>query len=113
MTGPTRQGISDLVGRDPGAVWNQSTKQVDGSTYPDWTQSPRVVTIGLVDPNFWTYNGNNTKPDPNTTFSNFARMFILSADNNNNIQAIFLGTAPGGAGGPVGGSLVKVLQLIQ
>jgi hypothetical protein len=113
VTGPTRQGIQDLVAQDPGATWNQSTKQVEGSSYQDWTKSPRVVIIGLVDPNYWIFDAKNTKPDPNTKFSNFARMFILDADKNNNIQAVFLGTAPGGGGGPTGGSLVKILQLIQ
>jgi hypothetical protein len=113
VTGPTRQGVHDLYLRDPGATWNQSTKQVEGSAYPDWTKSPRVITVGLVDPNNWVFSGKNTKPDANTKFTNFARMFILDSDQNANIQAIFLGTAPGGGGGPTGGSLVKVLQLIQ
>jgi len=113
VTGPTRQGVQDLVGQDPGATWNQTTRQIEGSSFQDWTRSPRVIIIGLVDPNYWIYDGKNTKPDPSTVFSNFARMFILDADQNNNIQAIFLGTAPGSAGGPTGGSLVKVLQLIQ
>ena len=40
-------------------------------------------------------------------------MFLLSADGNDNVQAIFLGPAPGGTGGPTGGTLVKMLQLIQ
>jgi hypothetical protein len=112
-TGPTKQGVGDLISQDPSATWNQSTRQVEGSSYPDWTKSPRVITIGLIDPKYWTANSKNSKPDPGSTFSNFARMFLLSADGNDNIQAIFLGTAPGSTGGPTGGSLVKILQLIQ
>jgi hypothetical protein len=30
-----------------------------------------------------------------------------------NIQALYIGPAPGGGGGPTGGPLVKVLQLIE
>jgi hypothetical protein len=112
-TGQVKQGVQYLVNQDPGATWNQSTRQVEGSSYSDWTKSPRVVTIGLIDPKYWTTSSKNTKPDPGSTFSNFARMFILSADGNDNVKAIFLGTAPGGSGGPKGGTLVKILQLIQ
>ena len=114
-TGPVKQGVSYLVGLDPGATWDQNAKQVVGSDpkYGDWTKSPRVITIGLIDPKYWTTSSKNTKPDPGSTFSNFARMFLLSADGNDNVQAIFLGPAAGGSGGPTGGTLVKQLQLIQ
>jgi hypothetical protein len=115
-TGPVRQGIDHLVQQDPGAVWNQSTGQVDNSAYPDWTQSPRVVLIGLIDPIYWTANSSNTKPDPGSVFTNFARMFLLPNNPTgppDNIHALFIGPAPGGSGGPTGGSLVKILQLIE
>jgi hypothetical protein len=112
-TGQVRQGVQYLVNEDPGATWNQTTHQVEGSSYADWTTSPRVITIGLIDPKFWTTSSKNTKPDPGATFSNFARMFLTNVDGNENVKAIFLGPAPGGTGGPTGGTLVKVLQLIQ
>jgi len=115
-TGPVSQGVDSLVGLDPNATWNQSTKQVENSKFPDWTSSPRVIIIGLVDPKYWIANSKNTKPDPGSEYSNFARMFLLPSPKGgppDNIQAIFLGTAPGGSGGTKTGSLVKVLQLIQ
>jgi len=112
-TGPVKHGVDYLVNLDPGAHWNQSTHQVEGSAYSDWTKSPRVIIIGLIDPKYWTTTSKNTKPDAGSTFSNFARMFMLSAQGNDNVQAIFLGPAPGGQGGPTGGTLVKVLQLIE
>jgi putative Flp pilus-assembly TadE/G-like protein len=113
VTGPTRQGVDDLIDQDPDATWNQQTKQVENSDYADWTKSPRVVTIGLIDPIFWTATSKNAQPDAGSTFTNFARMFILDVDKKENIQAIFLGPAQGGHAGPTGGTLVKVLQLIQ
>jgi hypothetical protein len=112
-TGQVKHGVDYLVNLDPGATWNQSTKRVDGSAFSDWTQSPRVIIIGLIDPKYWTTTSKNTKPDPGSVYSNFARMFLLDAQGNDNVEAIFLGPAPGGQGGPTGGTLVKVLQLIE
>ncbi len=56
MVGPTRQGIDDLVARDPGASWSPSGPggmdgQVVGSNAANWWQSPRVVPIGVIDIN--------------------------------------------------------------
>jgi hypothetical protein len=114
-TGPVKKGVDYLVNQDPSAYWDQTSKTVKSSDpkYGDWSHSPRVITIGLIDPKYWTTSSKNTKPDPGSTFSNFARMFLLSADGNDNVQAIFIGPAAGGSGGPTGGSLVKQHQLIQ
>lgn len=115
-TGPTRQGIDYLVQQDPGATWDQTNKRVVGSLWEDWTESPRVVTIGLIDPIYWTATSSNTKPDPGSVFTNFARMFLLPNDPTgppDNVHALFIGPAPGSGGGPTGGPLVKVLQLIE
>jgi len=115
-TGPVRQGIDYLVQQDPGATWDQATKRVVGSSWSDWTESPRVVIVGLIDPIYWTANSSNTKPDPGSTFTNFARIFLLPNNPTgppDNIHALFIGTAPGGGGGPTGGPLVKILQLIE
>ena len=115
-TGQVRQGIDYLVQQDPGATWDQATKSVVGSSWSDWTQSPRVVIVGLIDPIYWTATSSNNKPDPGSEFTNFARIFLLPNDPKGppeNIHALFIGTAPGGSGGPTGGPLVKVLQLIE
>jgi hypothetical protein len=113
-TGQAKQGINYLINQDRNAVWNQTTKQVENSAYADWTQSPRVIIVGLMDPIYIKGNSKNVKPDPGATFNNFARIFLKdSPGNTDNIEGIFLGFAPGGGGGPTGGSLVKVLQLIQ
>lgn len=115
-TGQVRQGIDYLVQQDPGAYWDQDTKTVMGSDWDDWTESPRVVIVGLIDPIFWIANSSNTKPDPGSEFANFARIFLLPNDPTGppeNVHALFIGTAPGGGGGPTGGPLVKVLQLIE
>ena len=48
-----------------------------GSDWSDWTQSPRVVIVGLIDPIYWTATSSNTKPDPGSEFTTFARIFLL------------------------------------
>jgi hypothetical protein len=113
-TGQAKQGISYLINEDPGATWNQTTRQVDGSSYADWTQSPRVIIVGLMDPIYIQGSSTNVKPDQGAVFNNFARIFLQDAPGNtDNIKGIFLGFAPGGTGGTVAGTLVKTLQLIQ
>ena len=113
-TGQARQGIQYLINQDRNATWNQTTKQIENSSYPDWTKSPRVIIVGLMDPIYIQGNSTNVKPDPGALFNNFARIFLKdSPGNTDNIEGIFLGFAPGGSGGPTGGTLVKVLQLIQ
>jgi hypothetical protein len=116
--GQVQQGINYLVNLDPNAEWDPVSKTVVGvdPQYGEWTNSPRVVIVGLIDPNYWIANTSNNKPDPGSVFTNFARIFLLPNDPGGppeNIQALFIGSAPGGGGGPTGGPLVKVLQLIE
>jgi Flp pilus assembly protein TadG len=47
MNGPTRQGIEDLIAKDPTATWDTSCKCVKGSKFG---VSPRVAPIPLYDP---------------------------------------------------------------
>jgi hypothetical protein len=75
-----------------------------------------VAIVGLIDPKYWMANSSNTKPDPGSVFTNFVRIFFEPVDPKGppeNLQARYIGPAPGGGGGPTGGPLVKVLQLIE
>ena len=56
MVGPTRQGVEDLEALDPLAVFNTTTKEIDGSCAPGVcpvvgavAQSPRIVPIAVWD----------------------------------------------------------------
>ena len=75
-TGQARQGIDYLINQDPGATWNPSTKKVENSAFADWTQSPRVIIVGLMDPIYIKGSSKNVKPDAGAKFSNFARLFL-------------------------------------
>ena len=50
MSGPTIQGIQDLIAQDPGAQWDSSCNCVTGSSF---STSPRVFPIPLYDPAFY------------------------------------------------------------
>lgn len=47
MVGPTAQGVSDLIARDPGASWGNNG--IQNSAFSPSTTSPRVVPIGVLD----------------------------------------------------------------
>jgi len=48
MVGPTSQGISDLIARDPSASWDQANSKIINSAFSPATKSPRVVPIGVM-----------------------------------------------------------------
>jgi hypothetical protein len=111
-----RQAIDDLIRDDKDAYWDETTRQVVGSRFTNWTESPRVAIVALIDPKFWIANSSSDKPDPGSTFTNFVRIFFEPVERNGpptDIHARYIGPAPGGLGGPTGGPLVKVLQLIE
>jgi Flp pilus assembly protein TadG len=58
-SGPTVQGISDLVAKDPGAYWDTICKCVKGSAF---SVSPRVFPIPLYDPNYYADGKANGRP---------------------------------------------------
>jgi Flp pilus assembly protein TadG len=49
MTGPTKQGMDDLIDKDPTAYWDENENRVVSPKHP----SPRVVAIPLFDPDFY------------------------------------------------------------
>ena len=50
MTGPTGQGVDDLIALDPDATFNTTTKVIDDSCAPGCgPQSPRIVPIAVWD----------------------------------------------------------------
>jgi len=63
MSGPTSQGVADLIATDPNAVWNAATKKIDHScvqagTCPGFSQSPRIVPVPVFDPAIYASTGN-------------------------------------------------------
>jgi hypothetical protein len=63
MVGPTAQGISDLIARDPGASYDPVNKKIVGSAFSPATKSPRVVPVGIMNVDmFFAQNPNGSNP---------------------------------------------------
>lgn len=60
MTGPTKQGVQDLMTQDPGAHWDSSTQSIVGSKMSDPLSSPRVALIAFYDPRDPPTSGRDT-----------------------------------------------------
>jgi hypothetical protein len=104
---------------DAGAHYNPSTGEIEGSAYGDhWRDSPRVVPLGLFDPNL--IEGINGGSSP-IVFNNFALFFVEGFDTENwegppsqaPLKGRFLHPFIGSDDGPVLGPLVKRLSLIE
>jgi putative Flp pilus-assembly TadE/G-like protein len=112
MVGPTRQGVNELISRDPNAHWDDQDKAIEGSQFPDWHNSPRVIKIALFDPGQLA----NIGPGQSSVdFNNIALLFLEGFNQGeNNLYGRFLYFATGsGEPGPGAGSLVKRLRLVE
>jgi Flp pilus assembly protein TadG len=131
MVGPTRQAIKDLMKKDPSAYWDPSypdgegrTGAIRGSSFTNWRDSPRVFVLSLFDPAQIALISQGKKSCSggcDIHFSNLALFFLEGLDDtcaNNCTQApvkgrflYFVHTT--GPSGPVAGSLIKNLQLVE
>jgi len=121
MVGPTRTAFDSLIALDPGAVWDATIPvgggkygSVTGSSYGNWLDSPRVIPVGLFDPNqIAEIQGSGGLE---ITFNNIALMFLegfVGSGAQAPLKAHFLYFATGSGPGPVTGPLVKILQLVE
>jgi hypothetical protein len=78
MGGPTIQGADDLIARDPGAYWDDSTKTVKGSSF---AQSPRTFPIPLYDPIIYDSGKRNGRP-ADLVVANWIGFFLESTQGN-------------------------------
>ena len=122
MVGPTKQAINDLMSYDPSAYWDPTfpdglghTGAVRGSKYTDWRDSPRVIVLSLFNPN--QIANIQSGGSLNLQFNNLALFFLEGIVGNGNqapIQGRFLYFVhSSGPSGPVAGSLIKKLQLVE
>ncbi len=118
MVHPTEVGVQDLVSQDPNAWWDPSLEDgrgaVAGSSWGNWRDSPRVIKVGLYDPDQAYKSG---KID--IQFTNIGLLFIEEYvrvpgnGDEDRVTARFItfaeGSGPPGPGGP----LAKVLRLVE
>ena len=128
MVGPTRQAVTDLVAKDPGAYWDPTypdgeghTGAIRGSSFTNWRDSPRVFVLALFDPaQIAVISGNGGKScngGCDIHFGNLA-LFFLEGIVGSGVQAPVQGrflyfVHSTGPSGPVAGSLIKKLQLVE
>jgi hypothetical protein len=112
MTGPTKQGIEDLLAKDRNAEWDVDADSVVGSAYQPWKASPRVVKIPLFDPTRQVNPGK--KP---IVFNNFTDFWIEGMQGKDVIgrflYASGLGVGSTGTGGASEAPFLKYVHLVE
>jgi hypothetical protein len=111
MTGPTAQGMNDLIAKDPNAYWDDSTNKVVSSKHP----SPRVVAIPLFDPVFYD-TGKRNGSNASLKFVNYLGFFVERMQGNEVVGRITpIGGLRKGAGfGPAPvTAFPKSIRLVQ
>ena len=111
MVGPTAQGMSDLIDRDPTAYWDASTNKVVSPMHP----SPRVVIIPLFDPVFYETGKQNGRT-ADLKAVNYLGFFIERMQGSEVVGRVTpVGGLRKGAGfGPAPvGAFPKVIRLVQ
>jgi hypothetical protein len=116
MVGPAFQGMRDLIRQDPTATWVQTG---DGNGYvasnnadyqgENWINNPRIMRVAIMNP------GEIQSPGMQTiTFNNFAMVFLEEQGSNQDpIVARFIPYSAGDDVGPIQGSLVRILRLVE
>jgi hypothetical protein len=77
MQGPTIQGITALIDRDPSATWDATCNCVVNSAYTG--TSPRVFPIPLYDPQFYAEGKASGRP-ADFRIANFLGFFVESTE---------------------------------
>jgi len=111
MTGPTNQGIDDLIAQDPNAVWDANCNCVAGSAFGS---SPRVFPIPLFDPDYYQ-NGKVNGRNATLKVANWIGFFVVSRNGNNVTGRItpILGVIDPNAGPAPDGAFSRALRLVQ
>jgi hypothetical protein len=114
MVGPTIQGITELIARDPGAYWESSPCNcVKNSAFPE-RKSPRIFPIPLYDPDYYDY-GHQTGRVASLVTANWIGYFVERIQGSSDIygRIIPIGgirdkTSPNGTA-----SMPKTIRLVQ
>ncbi|MBI3493163.1 MAG: hypothetical protein HY047_15495 [Acidobacteria bacterium] len=111
MTGPTDQGIDDLIAQDPNAYWDTTCNCVQGSAFG---KSPRVFPIPLFDPDYYQsgkINGRNAT----LKVANWIGFFVVTRSGNNVTGRItpILGIVDPSAGPAPAGAFPRAIRLVQ
>ena len=110
MSGPTVQGIDDLIAKDPDAYWDRGTNRVVSKRHP----SPRVFPIPLYDPEYYA-DGKANGRNATLRMANWIGFFVESRSGNNVYGRItpILGIIDPNAGPAPAGAFPRAIRLVQ
>jgi len=109
MTGPTSQGIGDLVAQDPGAFWDGACNCVKGSAYG---LSPRIRPIPLYDPAFYE-QGKQEGRNADLKMVSYLGFFVEGMQGNTVVGRIHPITALTTGSGSTQSSFAMSIRLVQ
>ena len=111
MTGPTVQGSTDLINKDPNARWDEGCDCVQGSKF---AKSPRIAIIPVYDPVYYA-EGKATGKNASLKIANYLGFFLERMDGNEVIGRITPagGVLSGGAGPAPENAFLSVIRLVQ
>lgn len=108
MTGPTVDGTSDLIAKDPTAYWDTATRRVVSSYHP----SPRIIVIPVFDPQVYEESRQHGRQD--ITVANLVGFFVDDLDGNSVKGRIVPMTGLIRGNGPApGGAFLRAIRLVQ
>jgi Flp pilus assembly protein TadG len=110
MVGPTKQGMEDLIDRDPNAYWDVANKRVVSTMRP----SPRVVAIPLFDPYYYA-DGKANGRNASLKFVNYLGFFLEEMNGNEVVGRVTpIGGLRTGSGSPApAGAFPMSIRLVQ
>jgi Flp pilus assembly protein TadG len=113
MSGPTLQGIQDLIDKDPDAQWVDSCKCVKS---PKYAISPRVFPIPLFNPQYYAEGKANGRV-ASFELANFLGFFAQRVDTSNGqiygIITEITGVVDKNAGPAPAGMFARAIRLVQ
>jgi hypothetical protein len=97
MSGPTRQGVADLIALDANAYWDAAENRAVSTMHP----SPRIVAIPVFDPVYYYMNKQNSR-NASLKVANYIGIFVEGMQGNDVVARItpIGGLIKGNAGGP-------------
>jgi hypothetical protein len=84
MAGPTAAAVQVLIGRDPAARFDPTTREIVGSIFPPF-ESPRLVFVGLTDPRILAKSGRDQ-----VQVVKIAYFFLEELDGGGSVRGRFL-----------------------
>jgi Flp pilus assembly protein TadG len=111
MVGPTNQGVTDLINKDPGAYWDEGCLCVKGSKF---AKSPRVAVIPVYDPVYYEMGKQNSS-NASLKIANYIGFFLEEMQGGEVIGRItpVAGLLDANAGPAPEGAFPMVIRLVQ